>query len=33
MTNLQAPQSGEFLLYETEDGCSRVECRFAEDSL
>jgi hypothetical protein len=25
--------SGEFLLYETEDGKTRVECRFAEDSL
>ncbi|WP_018604840.1 virulence RhuM family protein [Uliginosibacterium gangwonense] len=25
--------SGEFLLYETEDGRTRVECRFAEDTL
>lgn len=33
MSNLQAPQPGEFLLYETEDGRSRVECRFIEDSL
>ncbi len=33
MSNLQAPQPGEFLLYETEDGRSRVECRFAADSL
>ncbi|BDI03455.1 virulence RhuM family protein [Sphaerotilus microaerophilus] len=32
-TELGAPQPGEFLLYETEDGRSRVECRFAEDSL
>jgi hypothetical protein len=33
MTNLKAPQPGEFLLYETEDGRTRVECRFAEDTL
>lgn len=33
MTELQAPQPGEFLLYETEDGLTRVECRFVEDSL
>lgn len=33
MTDLQAPQPGEFLLYETEDGRARVECRFVEDSL
>ena len=33
MTDLQAPQPGEFLLYETEDGRTRVECRFADDSL
>lgn len=33
MTELQAPNSGEFLLYETEDGRTRVECRFVEDSL
>lgn len=33
MTELQAPQSGEFLLYETDDGRTRVECRFAEDTL
>jgi hypothetical protein len=32
-TELGAPQPGEFLLYETEDGRSRVECRFIEDSL
>lgn len=25
--------SGEFLLYETEDGKTRVECRFVEDTL
>ena len=33
LTDIQAPQPGEFLLYETEDGRSRVECRFVEDSL
>jgi hypothetical protein len=33
MTDLQAPNPGEFLLYETEDGRTRVECRFAEESL
>lgn len=33
MTEPQAPQPGEFLLYETEDGRTRVECRFVEDSL
>lgn len=33
MTDFQAPQPGEFLLYETEDGRTRVECRFADDSL
>jgi hypothetical protein len=33
MTEFQAPQPGEFLLYETEDGRVRVECRFAEDTL
>ncbi|MGE5452051.1 MAG: virulence RhuM family protein [Acidobacteriota bacterium] len=33
MTDLQARQPGEFLLYETEDGRTRVECRFADDSL
>ena len=33
MTDLQAPNPGEFLLYETEDGRTRVECRFAEDNL
>lgn len=33
MSDIQAPQSGEFLLYETEDGRTRVECRFAEDTL
>lgn len=25
--------NGEFLLYETEDGRTRVECRFIEDTL
>ena len=33
MTDHQVPSPGEFLLYETEDGRTRVECRFAEDSL
>ncbi|CAH1207538.1 hypothetical protein NTGBS_70032 [Candidatus Nitrotoga sp. BS] len=33
MIELQAPQPGEFLLYETEDGRARVECRFVEDTL
>lgn len=33
MTELQAPNPGEFLLYETEDGRTRVECRFSEDTL
>lgn len=33
MTEDQAPISGEFLLYETEDGRTRVECRFVDDSL
>ena len=33
MTELQAPQPGEFLLYETDDGRTRVECRFSEDTV
>lgn len=33
MPDLPPPQPGEFLLYETEDGRTRVECRFVEDSL
>lgn len=33
MTDIQPPQPGEFLLYETDDGRTRVECRFVEDSL
>jgi hypothetical protein len=33
MTDQQAPQPGEFLLYETEDGRTRVECRFVDDTL
>jgi hypothetical protein len=33
MTDLEAPQPGEFLLYETEDGRTRVECRFVADTL
>lgn len=33
MTDLQSPLPGEFLLYETEDGHTRVDCRFAEDTL
>lgn len=31
MKELQAPQAGEFLLYEAEHGRTRVECRFADD--
>lgn len=33
MSERQVPQSGEFLLYETEDGRTRVECRFVADTL
>jgi len=33
MTETQAPVPGEFLLYETEDGRTRVECRFSADTL
>jgi hypothetical protein len=33
MTDLQAPQPGEFRLYEAEDGRTRVECRFVADTL
>ncbi len=33
MTELQEPQPGELLLYETEDGRTRVECRVAEDTI
>ena len=33
MTDQRSPAPGEFLLYETEDGRTRVECRFVEDSL
>lgn len=33
MSELQVPQPGEFLLYETEDGRTRVECRFAEETI
>lgn len=33
MTEAHTPLPGEFLLYETEDGRTRVECRFVEDSL
>jgi hypothetical protein len=33
MSEPQPPQPGEFLLYQTEDGRTRVECRFAEDTL
>ncbi|AZN37156.1 virulence RhuM family protein [Iodobacter ciconiae] len=29
----QTPLAGEFLLYETSDGRTRVECRFVEDTL
>ena len=33
MTELQTPNAGEFLLYETDEGRTRVECRFAQDTL
>ncbi|WP_422200588.1 virulence RhuM family protein [Aquabacterium sp.] len=33
MTDLPVPHPGEFLLYETEDGRTRVECRFVADTL
>ena len=33
MTGGLRPQPGECLLYETDDGNTRVECRFVEDSL
>jgi len=33
MTDARSPVPGEFLLYETEDGRARVECRFVDDSL
>ncbi len=33
MTEIHAPPPSEFLLYETEDGRTRVECRFAEDTI
>lgn len=33
MPNDQPPQSGEILVYQTEDGRTRVECRFAEESV
>lgn len=29
----RAMATGEFLLYQTEDGRTRVECRFAEETL
>lgn len=33
MTEFPASNLGELLLYETEDGRARVECRFVEGSL
>lgn len=33
MTDLDAQANGEFLLYQTEDGHTRVECRLANESL
>jgi hypothetical protein len=33
MTDLQAPMPGEFLLHETEDGRTRMACRFVDDTL
>lgn len=32
MTGIDTPQHGEFLLYETDDGRTRVECRFVADT-
>ncbi len=32
-SDIQPPRSGEFLLYETDDGRTRVACRMAEDTL
>jgi hypothetical protein len=31
--DLDVVPAGEFLLYETEDGRTRIECRFADDTL
>ena len=33
MKNAEQQPMGELLLYETEDGRSRVECRFQDESL
>jgi hypothetical protein len=33
MTEVQMPQPGGFLLYDTEDGRTRVECRFVAETL
>jgi hypothetical protein len=33
MPEAQNPASGEFLLYQTEDGKARVECRFAQETI
>lgn len=33
MTELQVPQPGEFLRYESENSRTQVECRFVADSL
>ena len=33
MSDKLIPPAGEFLLYQTEDGKARVECRFADESL
>lgn len=32
-SNALQPPSGEFLLYQTEDGDTREECRFADETL
>lgn len=33
MTDTPSPKPGEFLLYQTEDGRTRVECRFLDETL
>jgi hypothetical protein len=33
MTDNEHPASGEILLYQTEDGCTRLECRFEDNTL
>jgi hypothetical protein len=33
MPDAPAPPTGEIVLYQTEDGCTRVECRFVDETL